>query len=123
MAKIHIGRKIKEVLDNKKDLTVTEFAKKISITRDGAYKIFEKEAIASDQLGKICKVLGHDFFSYYQNQLNVVSENTEKYGFASKNELEELTKLVGVLAKEMEKMRKEVSQLSATKEKKKKGKK
>ncbi len=122
MAKVHIGKRIREVLD-KSHFTIVDFAKKINLTRNGAYKIFEKETIATDQLEKISKVLNHDFFSYYQNQLNVVQENNPKYGFASKEDVEQLSRMVSLLTKEMEKMRKEFSQLTVTKEKKKKGKK
>jgi hypothetical protein len=108
MAKIHIGKKIKEVL-NKSGMPKTEFAKKISLTRDGAYKIFEKETIATDQLEKISKVLNHDFFIYYQTKLSVANENESKYGFATKEDVEVLTKLVLALTKEIEKMREENS--------------
>lgn len=108
MAKVHIGKKIREVLD-KSHYTIVEFAKKINLTRDGAYKIFEKESIASDQLEKISKVLNHDFFSYYQHRLNLANESESKYGFASKEDVEELSKLVRTLAKEIEKMREENS--------------
>lgn len=109
MAKIHIGKKIKEILDGRKDIKVKDFAKKINLTRDGAYKIFEKETIATDQLEKISKVLNHDFFGYYQSQLHIAAENTSKYGFASKEDVEELSKLVHALTKEIEKMREENS--------------
>lgn len=116
---MHIGKKIKEVLD-KTGMSKTEFAKKINLTRDGAYKLFEKEAIATGQLEKISKVLNHDFFQYYQNGASGVSEKQSNYGFASKEDMEELTKIVSVLAKEMEKMRKEMSLMTSAKEKKKK---
>lgn len=118
MAKIHIGKKIREVLD-KSGMPKTEFAKKINLTRDGAYKIFEKETIATGQLEKISKVLNHDFFIYYQNTSAGVNEKQIHYGFASKEDVEELTKMVSILAKEMEKMRKEMAHLSVTKKKKK----
>lgn len=117
MAKVHIGKKIREVLD-KSHYTIVDFAKKINLTRDGAYKIFEKESIASDQLEKISKVLNHDFFRYYQGNLNIVQEKNTSYGYASKEDLEELTKLVGMIAKDIDKMRKELAQLSEPKKKK-----
>ena len=117
MSKIHIGKKIREALD-KSHLTIVEFAKKINLTRNGVYKIFDKEAIAADQLQKISKVLNHDFFSYYQNQLNFVNENKPKYGFADKEDVEALTRLVNSLAKEIEKMREEIAQIGSAKAKK-----
>ena len=63
MAKIHIGKKIREVVD-KSAFTIVEFAKAINLSRDGAYKIFAKEYIDTDQLKKISETLQHDFFNY-----------------------------------------------------------
>ena len=108
MAKIHIGKKIREVVD-KSPIKIVDFAKKINMTRDGAYKIFEKETIATDQLEKISKVLNHDFFSYYQAHLSLATDNNPNYGYASKEDFDELSKLVRILAKEIEKMREENS--------------
>jgi transcriptional regulator with XRE-family HTH domain len=119
MSKIHIGKKIKEAL-KKSPLTMVEFAQKINLTRDGAYKIFEKETIAADQLQKISKVLNHDFFSYYQNQLNIVSDNNQKYGFATKDDFEALTRLVNSLAKDIEKVQQDIAQIADAQTKKKK---
>ena len=108
MSKIHIGKRILEVL-NKSHYTKVEFAKKINLTRDGVYKIFEKETIAADQLQKISKVLAHNFFSYYQNELDFVNEKTPTYGYASKEEVDNLGKLVIALAKrKYEKLRQEL---------------
>lgn len=118
MAKIHIGKKIKEVVE-KLRMPKTEFAKKINLTRDGAYKIFEKETIATDQLEKISKVLNHDFFEYYKPNISLVKENQNNYGFASKEDVEELKKLIVSLAKEMDKMRKEIRPSKEKKNKKK----
>ncbi|MBK6527423.1 MAG: hypothetical protein IPG07_18830 [Crocinitomicaceae bacterium] len=98
MSKIHIGKKIKEVLDNS-PMKAVELAKKISLTRVGLYKIFEKESIATDQLQKISTALKHDFFVYYQSELNLVSDAEPRYGFAAKEDVEELTRIVSELAK------------------------
>jgi hypothetical protein len=112
MAKIHIGKKIRQVLDNS-PFKIVAFAKKINLTRDGVYKIFEKETIATHQLQKISEVLNHDFFSYYQTELNLVSDNTANYGFAAKEDVENLAKLVKSLAKDIEKMREEMKPAKA----------
>ena len=103
MAKIFIGKRIKEVLD-KSPLSVVEFAKRISITRDGAYKIFEKERINTALLQKISDVLEHDFFSYYTSP-STIKENKGNYGYATKDELQNLTDTVHLLVKEIEKLR------------------
>ncbi len=120
MSKVHIGKKIREALD-KSSLTVVEFAQKINLTRDGVYKIFDKESIATDQLQKISDVLNHDFFTYYQTQLNFADDNP-KYGFAAKEDVEALTRLVVSLAKDVEKIQRDLSKIANPKVGKKKGK-
>lgn len=113
MSDIHIGKKIREVLD-KSHFSVVEFAKKISITRDGAYKIFEKERINTALLQKISDVLEHDFFAYYTSPNSTVKENKANYGFATKDELEQLTHTVLTLVKEIEKLRNELKPIAKT---------
>lgn len=104
MSKLHIGKKIREIVD-KSNLTITEFAKSINLTRDGAYKIFGKENIDTVQLAQISKVLDHDFFTYYSV---TVKDTKNQYGFATKDEVENLSKLVHTLVKEFEKLREEL---------------
>lgn len=111
MAKVHIGKKIKEVLDNS-PMKATELARKISLTRVGVYKIFEKESISTQQLQKISTVLKHDFFVYYQNQLNVVKDHETNYGFADKDDVEELKKMVAELAKNVNRIQQDLSKLA-----------
>jgi hypothetical protein len=108
MSKIHIGNKIREVLD-KSHFSVVGFAKSINITRDGAYKIFEKERINTALLQKISDVLEHDFFNYYSSSAQTVKENKGNYGYATKDELLNLTQTVKLLVKEIEKLREELS--------------
>ena len=115
MSKVHIGKKIKEVLDNS-PVKATELAKQIGLTRVGLYKVFEKESISTEQLQKISTVLKHDFFGYYQKDLNVVNEPTSPYGFANKEDVEVLTRLVNSLAKDIEKMQQDLSKLVKEKE-------
>jgi hypothetical protein len=114
MGKTNIGKKIKEVLD-KSPLSVVEFAKRISITRDGAYKIFEKERINTALLQKISDVLEHDFFSYYTVATPNIKDNKGNYGYATKDELQNLTDTVQLLVKEIEKLRQGLSSSPKTK--------
>jgi hypothetical protein len=116
MSKLHIGKKIREMVD-KSNLTITEFAKSINLTRDGAYKIFGKENIDTHQLAQISKVLDHDFFSYYSL---AVKDNKNHYGYATKDEVENLSKLVHTLVKEFEKLREELPKTTIKKPVKKK---
>lgn len=98
MSKVHIGKKIKEVLD-KSPMSAVDFAKKINLTRDGAYKIFDKESVATDQLQKISTVLNHDFFAYYQAKQNFAADKNTQYGYATKEEVGEIRKDLETLTK------------------------
>lgn len=104
-------------------MTAVELARRINLTRAGVYKIFEKESIATDQLQKISTVLKYDFFACYQTKLNLASEQAPQYGFAAKEDVEVLTKMVNELAKNVAKMQQDLSKLANPKPvKKKKGK-
>lgn len=103
-ASIHIGKKIKEVLD-KSPMSVVDFAKSINLTRNGAYKVFEKETIDTGQLQAISKVLNHDFFAYYEGgTLTFTKEIKLDYGFATKTEVADLTEAVLRLTKIIERI-------------------
>jgi len=101
MAKIHIGKKIREIVD-KSNFSIVDFAKSINLSRDGAYKIFAKEYIDTDQLKKISRVLKHDFFSYYSAELSETKEPKDKYGFATKEDIEILRRIVESLARKID---------------------
>ncbi|MDX2171814.1 MAG: hypothetical protein SFY56_01755 [Bacteroidota bacterium] len=111
---VHIGKKIKEILQ-KTPISVVDFAKSINLTRNGAYKVFEKETIDTGQLQTISKVLNHDFFVYYDSPSSKVKENEALYGYATKAEvyeithtLNELSKAILTLSKEIEIMQKKL---------------
>jgi hypothetical protein len=107
-ASIHIGKKIKEVLD-KTPLSVVDFAKKINLTRNGAYKVFEKETIDTGQLQAIGKVLNHDFFNYYEQSLSPqLKEPKSDYGYATKSELSEITHALLKLTRVVEKIQEDL---------------
>lgn len=101
-ASIHIGKKIKEVLDMT-PISVVDFAKSINLTRNGAYKVFEKETIDTGQLQVISKVLSHDFFQYYE-QVSVAKESKAEYGFATKDEVADLAHAILKLTKAVERI-------------------
>lgn len=103
MAKVHIGKKIKEVLGESK-FSVIEFAEKISRTRDVVYKIFAKENIDTGLLQKISQVLEHDFFSYYSHELPIVKE-PGKVGYTKK------TDLISSLGDELKAMKKRFAEM------------
>jgi transcriptional regulator with XRE-family HTH domain len=113
---IHIGKKIKEVVIQSR-LKKTEFADLINISRTVVYDIFKRETIDTALLQKISNVLKHDFFNYYQkHELPVVNDNTENYGYATKEELKQ-TELT--ILKEIERLRQEINPATRTSVKKK----
>jgi hypothetical protein len=61
---VHIGKKVKEVMD-KMGMKPTEFGRRINKSRETVYNIFTRKSIDTSLLEKICTVLNHDFFQYY----------------------------------------------------------
>ncbi len=110
-ASIHIGKKIKEVLD-KMPISVVDFAKSINLTRNGAYKVFDKETIDTGQLQVISKVLSHDFFQYYE-QLIIAKESKPEYGYATKSEVADLAHAILKLTKAVERMEEQLPKKKA----------
>ena len=112
-ASIHIGKKIKEVLD-KTPISVVDFAKSINLTRNGAYKVFEKETIDTGQLQAISKVLNHDFFNYYeQNPSSSAKETKGEYGYATKDEVAVLAHAILKLTKAVERIEEQLPKKKA----------
>lgn len=112
-ASIHIGKKIKEVLD-KTPISVVDFAKSINLTRNGAYKVFEKETIDTGQLQAISKVLNHDFFNYYeQNPSSSAKETKGEYGYATKDEVADLAHAILKLTKAVERIEEQLPKKKA----------
>ena len=103
MAKMHIGKKIKEVLGESK-FSVIDFAEKINRTRDVVYKIFAKENIDTGLLQKISQVLEHDFFNYYSHELPIVKE-PGKVGYTKK------TDLITSMGEDLKSMKKKFAEL------------
>ena len=117
-SKIHIGKKIKEVLGNS-PMSVVDFARSINLTRNGAYKVFEKETIDTGQLQVIGKVLNHDFFKYYDHSLAIVKETKSDYGFATHTQVNDLTEAVLKLTKIIERLENSVNEITPLKKAKK----
>jgi len=85
MAKVHIGKKIKEVF-KQSGLKGTEFASLINKDRQVIYNIFKRDNIDTGDLQQISKVLEHDFFSYYSQELPIIKE-PGKVGYSKKADL------------------------------------
>lgn len=119
MARVHIGKKIREVVD-KSHIKVTDFATSINLSRDAVYKIFAKAHLDTELLSQISKSLNHDFFAYYSSTV-ALKDVPNNYGYATKDEVESLSQVVQQLAVEVKKLREELPQKKASKKKKQKG--
>lgn len=104
MSKVHIGKKIKEVW-RKSRLKGTEFASLINRDRQVIYDIFKRESIDTELLKQISKVLDHDFFAYYSQQSPTqIREAKPEYGYATKEELHQVTMALQALTRQIEKL-------------------
>ncbi len=61
---IHIGNKIREIFDSR-GITISEFARRINMSRENVYDIFKRKTIDTGLLQIISGILEHDFFQYY----------------------------------------------------------
>jgi len=71
--KIAIGERIKEVFD-KKDISIAQFAERLSCDRANIYNIFRRKKIDHERLIEISKILQHNF----------VAESYTKNGYSHK---------------------------------------
>ncbi len=83
---MHIGKKVKSLVENTENLTVRAFAEALEMTEQNCYKIFKSENLNTELLKKISdflKVPITSFFedsdvnnSYYQSGIGNFSGNT-----------------------------------------------
>lgn len=117
MSKVHIGKKIKEVW-KKSRLKGTEFASLINRDRQVIYDIFKRESIDTDLLKQISTVLNHDFFAYYSQQsFTQIRESKPEYGYATKEELHQVTMALQALTRQIEKLAENMPKKSGEKTK------
>jgi len=60
-----IRKKLKE-----RGKTVVWFSKELACSRTNVYKIFEKSAIATDDLFRISKILDYNFFKLFADEFD-----------------------------------------------------
>lgn len=75
---VHIGKKIKEEVYRQR-ISITEFARWISRSRNVVYDIFERESVDTELLHKIGRVLNCDFFSLYSVQKEYTQEGIKTF--------------------------------------------
>ena len=74
---IHIGKRIKEVLELQGH-NVVWLASQISCERSNIYNMFKRDNIGVDLLQKVCCALGHDFFKELSNDLQATEGFSKK---------------------------------------------
>ncbi len=65
---VHIGELIKQTLKQRRK-SVVWFAGELSCSRTNVYKIFSKKSIDTNDLLRISRILGYDFFQLYSKEL------------------------------------------------------
>jgi transcriptional regulator with XRE-family HTH domain len=76
MEEMHIGNKIKNVLESR-GLSVTEFAKRINKSRENIYSIFTRKTIDTGLLQSISNVLEYDFFMHLSTAYYTLEEEIQ----------------------------------------------
>lgn len=99
MAKMHIGKKVKEVWRGSR-MKGTEFAAAINKDRQVIYDIFKRETIDTGLLQKIGKVLDHDFFNYYSAVAPLTAQE-EKVAYGLKAEIQKLEEELKLTKKQL----------------------
>jgi preprotein translocase subunit SecA len=99
MAKMHIGKKVKEVWRASR-MKGTEFAAAINKDRQVIYDIFKRETIDTGLLQKIGKVLDHDFFNYYSAAAPLTAQE-EKVAYGLKVEIQKLEEELKLTKKQL----------------------
>jgi len=92
---IHFGKIIKEKV-KRSGMSITEFAKKINISRPAVYQLFQKKSVDCELIRKISILLGENLFCDIYNEVQkTLPENISKKGDVSPNlpNSEELMKL------------------------------
>lgn len=109
MAKFHIGKKIKEVWRQSR-MKGTEFAKAIDRDRQVIYDIFKRESIDTELLSSISKVLNYNFFSHYSREITLANEPKGKYGYATREELDQSNReILRFMKDELARLREELA--------------
>ncbi|TNE81405.1 MAG: hypothetical protein EP332_04605 [Bacteroidetes bacterium] len=77
MQSIHIGSEILKVV-KRRGITSSEFARRISKSREGVYSIYRRKSIDTDLLKNISMALEYDFFIHYTPVFKEISALKEE---------------------------------------------
>ena len=119
-----IGKRIRKIRESK-DYSQENMAGELGLTTSAYSKIERGETDAStSRLIKIAEILNvqvADFFvDIKQPNTNKVNDPSLMYGFATKSDIEELVKMIHVVAKDLEQLKARVGKLNEPAARKKK---
>jgi transcriptional regulator with XRE-family HTH domain len=106
--KKEVGEKIRRIRESK-GLSRETVADDLGITHGAYSKIERGESDPNtERLEQVAKILKVDIKYFFEDANSSFKEDSGKYGYATKTEVENLGKLVSILAKEIEKLREEL---------------
>jgi len=114
----HIGKLIEDVVRSQR-WPIKEFASKLNTDRRNIYNIFNRESIDTSLLMKISELLNHNFFLYFDPEINVplknapFEEQSVSYTNTPEQEISVLKEKFNQLQKELEEMRKLMAKMNA----------
>ena len=106
-----IGHQITRIRKSK-DLTQANMAEELGMTTSAYSKIERGDTNPPiNRLLEIAKVLEVDVADFFADPSMTTKDEPAKYGYATKEEVENLSKLVNSLIKEIERLRQDLPQL------------
>lgn len=114
----NIGQKIRRIRQSL-DLSQENVAEDLGMTK-GAFSKIERGLtnIPVSRLIEIAKALKVDVSEFFEPQNKVAKDPLMQYGFASKSDIEELVKMIQVLAKEVSVLKTTIDEMKKTPKKK-----
>lgn len=71
---MHIGKHIQEIM-KQQGRSASWLAKNIPCERSNVYYIYERNTIDTELLERICKLLNHDFFKEFSDEIFLKKNN------------------------------------------------
>lgn len=109
-----VGEKIRRIRESK-GFSRERVADELNITHGAYSKIERGESDPNTQrLEQIAKILKVNITDFFEDAALSFKEDSSKYGYATKTEVENLSRLVNSLVKEIEKLREELPKVKHT---------
>jgi hypothetical protein len=81
---MHIGKKIKQLVDSDKSLSVKLFSEKLEVTEQHAYRLFKQEDVSTELLKKV-KTIFNVPFGYFFDEVSSNHSVTGDHSFNLQN--------------------------------------